>query len=182
MGKKGIIIRVSVIALFLVSLYFVEAGFCGSMVVAEYNDGFGTVDMKSYDAKTVQDALSPMSEKGMTVYKLYYLMDFIFIIFFGAVQIMLIKDVFSFKKSKFISLIIFGVPILRGICDIIENIILLWTLYTYPKISKLAISVAAKFTSAKLVSIKVWIVLIIIGLVWKLILYLKRVTKNGKDN
>lgn len=27
----------------------VEAGFCGSSVVAKYNGGFGTLDMKSYN-------------------------------------------------------------------------------------------------------------------------------------
>ena len=75
MGKNGIIIRVFITLLFLVSLYFVEAGFCGSSVIAKYNDGFGTVDMKNYDVKTVQNALSPMNEKGIAVYKLYYLMD-----------------------------------------------------------------------------------------------------------
>ena len=86
-----------------------------------------------------------MNEKGIAAYKLYYLMDFIF-----------------------------GVPIFRGICDIIENAILLWTLHTYPVINEMAISISAKFTMAKLMSIKVWILLVVIGLVWKLILYLKR--------
>lgn len=174
MGKNGIIIRVFITLLFLVSLYFVEAGFCGSSVVAKYNDGFGTVDMKHYDVKTVQNALAPMNEKGIAVYKLYYLMDFIFILCFGAFQLMLINDVYSFEKSRLITIIIFSVPILRGICDMIENIILLWTLYTYPRINELAISISAKFTSVKLLSIMVWILLIVVGLVWKVILYFKR--------
>lgn len=174
MGKNGIIIRVIITLLFLISLHFVEAGFCGSSVVAKYNDGFGTVDMKYYDVKTVQNALSPMNEKGIAVYKLYYLMDFIFILCFGVFQLMLINDVYSFEKSRLTTIIIFSVPILRGMCDTIENIILLRTLYTYPRINELAISISAKFTSAKLMSIKVWILLIVIGLVWKVILYLKR--------
>lgn len=174
MGKNGIIMRVIVTFLFLVSLYFVEAGFCGSSVVAKYNGGFGTLDMKYYDVKTVQNVLSLMNEKGIAVYKLYYLMDFIFILCFGAFQLMLINDVFSFERSRLTTFIIFSVPILRGICDIIENIILLWTLHTYPRINELAIFISAKFTSVKLMSIKVWILLIVIGLVWKVMLYLKR--------
>ena len=174
MDKNRIIIKAIVTLLFLVSLYFVEAGFCGSSVVAKYNGGFGTLDMKRYDVRTVQNALSPMNEKGIAVYKLYYLMDFIFILFFGAFQIMLINDVFSFERSKLTTIIIFSVPILRGICDIIENIILLRTLYTYPRINELAISISSKFTSAKLICIKAWILLIMIGLVWKIILRFKR--------
>ena len=109
MGKRGIIIRVVITLLFLVSLYFVEAGFCGSSVIAKYNDGFGTVDMKSYDVKTVQNAVSPMNEKGIAVYKLYYLMDFIFVLCFGAFQLMLINDVYSFERSTFITFIICSV-------------------------------------------------------------------------
>lgn len=174
MGKNGIIIRVIITLLFFVTLYLVEAGFCGSTVVAKYNDGFGTLDMKYYDAKIVRSVLSSMSEKGIAVYRLYYLIDFIFIMLFGMFQIMLTNDVFSFKRSRLITFIIFGVPILRGICDMIENIIILWTLHTYPRINDLAISISAKFTSAKLMSIKVWILLIVIGLIWKAILLLKR--------
>ena len=174
MGENGIIIRIIITLLFLISLFFVEAGFCGSSVVAKYNNGFGTIDMKYYDMQTVQNALSPMNEKGIAIYKLYYLMDFIFVLFFGAFQIMLINDVFSFEKNKLTTIIIFSVPILRGMCDTIENIILLWTLYTYPKINELAISISAKFTLVKLMCIKVWILLIVIGLVCKVILFLKR--------
>lgn len=174
MGKNGIIIRALIILLFLVSLYLVEAGFCGSLVVAKYNGGFGTVDMKHYDVKTVQNALSPMNEKGIAVYKLYYLMDFIFILCFGAFQLMLINDVYSFERSRLIKIFIFGIPVFRGICDIIENAILLWTLHTYPRINELAISISAKFTWAKLMSIRVWVLVIVIGLVWRFLLFLKR--------
>ncbi|MDD6038973.1 MAG: hypothetical protein PUD20_09310 [bacterium] len=174
MSKNGMIIRVFITLLFFVSLYFVEAGFCGSSVVAKYNDGFGTFDMKHYDVKTVQNVLSSMNQKGVAVYKRYYFMDFIFVLCFGAFQLMLTNDLFSFERSKLITLIIFGVPIFRGICDIIENAILLWTLHTYPRINELAISISAKFTAAKLMSIRIWALLIVIGLVWKVVLLLKR--------
>ena len=56
--------RVVVAVLFIVSLYFVETGFCGSSVVAGYKGGFGTVDMKEYDVNIVHNAISPMNEKG----------------------------------------------------------------------------------------------------------------------
>ena len=174
MSKKKIVIRVIITLLFLVSLYFVEAGFCGSGVVAEYNGGFGTVDMKSYDVETVQSALSPMSEQGISVYKLYYLMDFIFILFFGIFQLMVTNAVFSLKKSMPVKIIIFGVPVIRGICDIIENIILLKTLYTYPLINETAVSVSAKFTTVKLMCVKVWVLIIIVGLIWKVVTRLRK--------
>ena len=70
--KRKIVSRIVIVALFLISLYFVEAGFCGSSVVAEYNNGFGTLDMKQYDVQSVFTALSPMNEEGLKVYKMYY--------------------------------------------------------------------------------------------------------------
>lgn len=179
MGKKRVIVRIMIVAGFLVSLYFVEAGFCGSSVVAEHNGGFGTVDMKSYDVSVVQKALEPLGEKGMTVYRQYYGADFIFVIFFGAFQLMLSDIAYSWRKKKWISVMVFGVPVLRGICDIVENILLLRTLYTFPKISETAVSISAGFTTAKLLLIRCWVVLLIAGLAWKLILYV-RGRKNDK--
>ena len=175
MGKNGIIIRIAITVLFLISLYFVEAGFCGSSVVAKYNNGFGTLDMKSYNVSMVETALAPMNEEGIMTYKLYYVMDYIFILFFGAFQIMLINDIYHFQKSRIITIIIFGVPILRGICDMIENTILLWTLNTYPKINETAIFISSGFTAAKLICIRIWSVLLVLGLIWKVVLHFIKV-------
>ncbi|MEE1306104.1 MAG: hypothetical protein U0K68_13320 [Agathobacter sp.] len=173
MGKSRIIIRVIITILFLTSLYFVEAGFCGGRVVAKYNNGFGTLDMKHYNPDIVQKVLSSMNHKGIEVYRQYYIMDYIFIIFFGAFQLMIINDVFWFNKNKIISIIIYGAPILRGICDIIENTIILLTLHTYPRINELAISISSRFTSIKLMSIKVWIMLTAIGIAIGMVYRLK---------
>lgn len=182
MGKKRIIVRSLIVVCFLFSWYFVEAGFCGSSVVAEYNDGFGTVDMISYDVSVVRSAMEPLGEEGMTVYKQYYVMDFLFVIFFGAFQLMFSDIAFSWRKKKWISVIIFGVPVLRGVCDIVENVILLRTLCTFPKISETAIFVCAGFTSAKLFLIRCWVVLLAAGFIWKIILCRKAsdIIKNGK--
>ena len=71
MRQNRIIIRVVIVVMFLISLYMTEAGFWGSQVVATYNGGFGTVDMKSYDAEVVRSALAPMGAEGLHVYRLY---------------------------------------------------------------------------------------------------------------
>lgn len=173
MGKKRIIVRIIIVVCFLISLYFVEAGFCGSSVVAEYNGGFGTVDMKSYDASVVRSALEPLGEEGMTVYKQYYVVDFIFVIFFGTFQLMLSDIAYSWRKNKLISVIVFGVPVLRGICDIVENIILLQTLCTFPQVNETAISICAGFTTAKLLLIRCWVVFLAAGILWKIIRHVR---------
>lgn len=174
MGKKGIILRIIITLLFLISLYFVEVGFCGSSVVAKHNGGFGTLDMKTYNVEIVQRALSPMNKEGITVYKLYYLMDYIFILFFGAFQIMLINDAYSFNENRLLKIVIFGIPILRGLCDVIENAILLRTLFTFPRVNEVAISISSYFTQMKLWCIKGWGLLLFVGLIWRIILRIKR--------
>lgn len=45
--------------------------------------------MKKYGIEDVQRGLGKMEETGLHVYRMYYLFDFIFVIFFGAVQCML---------------------------------------------------------------------------------------------
>lgn len=45
--------------------------------------------MKKYGIEDVQRVLGKMEETGLHVYRMYYLFDFIFVIFFGAVQCML---------------------------------------------------------------------------------------------
>ena len=168
MDKQEIILRVIITVLFIISLFFVEAGFCGSSVVAKYNDGFGTLDMKKYNASTVNQVLFSMNRDGIKVYKLYYLMDYIFILFFGAFQIMLICDVYSFNENGMVRSVIIGITVLRGICDMIENGILLRTLFTFPKVNDIAISISAFFTRMKLWCIKVWVVLLVIGIIWRI--------------
>mgnify|MGYP005606737891 FL=1 len=174
MNKREIITRIGIALLFFISLYFVEAGFCGSSVVAKYNNGFGTLDMKKYNVLSVQNVLSTMGQEGIAVYKLYYLMDYIFILFFGLFQIMLIHDVYSFNENRMVKAFIIGIPILRGLCDMIENTILLRTLFTFPKVNEIAISISSFFTQMKLWCIKGWGLLLFIGLAWRMVLHFKK--------
>ncbi len=168
MDKREFFIKIGITVLFFISLYFVEAGFCGSSVVAKYNNGFGTLDMKKYDAMSVQKMLSTMSQEGIRVYKLYYLVDYIFIFFFGVFQIMLIHTVYSFNGNTLVKAVIIGIPVLRGLCDAIENAILLRTLFTFPRVNEIAISISSFFTRTKLWCIKAWGLLLIVGLIWRL--------------
>lgn len=169
MGKDRIIIRIVLVLLFFVSLYLVEAGFCGSSVVAKYNNGFGTLDMKLYDVDMVKQALGPMNAEGLRIYKLYYLMDFIFVIFFGAIQLVMINDIYSFTDSRILAVVVSFVPLFRGICDIIENIILLRSIYIFPRINEVTIMVSSRFTWLKLMSIRLWAVMLVFGILWRFI-------------
>jgi len=64
-----------------------------------------------------------------------------FVLIFSTFQILILNDVYSFRKSIISSVVLFSIPIFRGICDIIENIILLRIVCTYPRINETAISI-----------------------------------------
>lgn len=175
MGKRRkVVLRIIIVVLFIVSLYFVEAGFCGSGVVAEYNNGFGTLDMKKYNVQSVYTALSPMSEEGLNVYRMYYVMDYIFIVFFGLLQVVVTLDIYSFSDNMILKRVFVAVPILRGLFDIVENTILLTTVNSFPSVNETAITISSYFTQAKLISIRVWIGIVLLGIVWRLIRRFKR--------
>lgn len=172
--RRKVISRIIIVVLFLISLYFVEAGFCGSSVVAEYNNGFGTLDMKKYDVQSVFTALTPMSEEGLNIYKMYYGMDYLFVIFFGLLQVVVTLDIYRFSDNMILKRLFVAVPIFRGVCDIVENTILLNTVNSFPSVNETAITVSSYFTQAKLISIRVWIGIVLLGLVWRLIRRIKR--------
>lgn len=173
MDKSAVIVRVVVVLLFLISLFFVEAGFCGSSMVAKYNNGIGTLDMKKYNVQSVKMALSPMNDKGFTIYKFYYVMDYIFIICFGMFQIMITHDIYAFSRNSVLQKVVIAIPILRSIFDIIENAILLRTLFTFPRINETAISVSSCFTQAKLLCIKAWMLVVAAGFIWRFVLHVR---------
>lgn len=53
MRKRKTIIGVVLFILFAVSLYLVDFSKYGSYEVGKYNEGYGTIDMKSYDSDIV---------------------------------------------------------------------------------------------------------------------------------
>lgn len=177
MFKRNVVVGMILFVLFAISLYFVDYSKYGSAEVAKYNEGYGTFDMKTYDCDTVQTVLSKMTTEGIQVYKNYYLVDGIFIIFFGLFQCFISLRTYSFIKGLSPKLFSCFLPIMRGFCDIIENALIYKTLNTFPNIETSMIGVANVFTMIKLWTIRVWIIEIMIGFVWR-ILNRKKKRKN----
>lgn len=156
--------RLLLVALFLVSWYFVELGPYGTRAVAKYNEGYGTFDMKKYGIEDVQRVLGKMEETGLHVYRMYYLFDFIFAIFFGAVQCMLLVELYGAWKHPVVFTVLCLVPVFRGIFDCVENGILLHTLYYAEHIGEMPIRIASFCTQCKLWMIRVWILEVVVGM------------------
>lgn len=179
MGKRKYVRGLIIFVLFIISLYLVDYSRFGSSEVAKYNNGYGTVDMKSYDNEIVYDVLSGMTEDGIKVYKTYYGVDAIFIICFGVFQCFITLQLFNFAMKGARRFFICILPIIRGICDIIENALLYITLCTYPNINVSLVGTANIFTFVKLWTIRLWIVEIIAGIVIRIIC---KIRKNEHDN
>ena len=155
------------ILLFVFAFYWVEFSPWSSTALQNYNNGYGTFDMKSYDAQKVYTVLSDMEPQGFTIYERYFIGDFLIVIGLGGVQILLSLVAYGWAKARWIKGVAIGVPIARGIFDVIENVLLLIVLLGYPTQYPDMIKIASRATTMKLVMIKIWIALILVGLVIK---------------
>ncbi|WP_054742133.1 hypothetical protein [Cellulosilyticum ruminicola] len=178
MGKRRKYLNVMIIILFLLSFYFVEYGVAGSNIVAGYNHGYGTFDMKHYDPSKVACVLSEMSPKGIMTYRWYYVFDFIFIGCLLAIQCMCFMGLFSWWNSTRGKIMVCSIPVLRGLFDMIENIILLNTLFTFPKVNDTVIRISMRCTYAKLWLVKLWLVELIISIVLCIIIKKRKVKED----
>lgn len=170
MRTKNLVIGIILFVLFLCALYIVELGQYGSKEVAKYNAGYGTFDMKHYDSDTVKTVLGKMTPEGIQVYKKYYLMDSIFILFFGLFQCYISYNIYGFLKGNPFQFLSCFLPVVRAICDIVENSLLYQTLCAYPIVNETCIKVANTFTTCKLWTIRLWIAELLIGVVLGIIL------------
>lgn len=162
-GKK--VLWIFVILGFILTLYMVEASSFGSSEVALHNEGYGTFDMKKYDTQVVKEVLEQADTECIHVYHKYYLADFLFILFFGLLQGMISNAVYSGNKLIYRRIAV-SIPIARGIFDVIENILLLVTINNYPEVNAGVIKVASIATQCKLWCIRIWVVLILVGLLY----------------
>ena len=156
-------------------LLMIEVGPYSSNNLSNYNGGYGTFDMKSYDSSTVMQVLNHMEQKGFAIYRGYFIFDYLFILVFGLVQCYLIYLVYGWCKNHKIVKLLYIVPIARGVFDIVENTLLLIVLQSYPKELSQVILIASSATWLKLLMIKVWSGIFVIGIVGSI--YKKRCTK-----
>ena len=155
------------ILLFILAFYWIEFSPWSSSALKNYNNGYGTFDMKSYDAQKVYTVLSDMEPQGFTIYERYFIGDFLFVIGFGGVHILLSLAAYGWAKSRWIKGVAIGVPIARGIFDVVENVLLLIVLLRYPTQYPEMVKIASMATNMKLAMIKIWIVLFLVGLAIK---------------
>lgn len=163
--KRGMKKWIFAIIAFVIALYLVEASPWSSRAVAGYNNGYGTFDMKQYDKENVAEVLADMEEGGVAAYDRYLLMDTIFILAFGWLQILMARDAGDKGKSVLIKRAGVGAALARGGFDLVENILLFLILHAYPNMNGVQIRIAGIATRLKLACIGVWGILFVAGMI-----------------
>lgn len=150
------------IVLFLAALYLAEFSAFSSRAVEMINGGYGTFDMKSYDAKAFLQVMEATTD--MAPYWKYYICDFLFVAAFLNLMIQL-AHAFDGKLAKRLRPISYGLAIIRACLDIIENCILLSQIYSYPDYSQGLIETCNIITTVKFASMFCWVICFIIMLI-----------------
>lgn len=164
---KRKLIQGIIIVLFLLTLYWVEFSSWSSRALSAYNQGYGTFDMKRYDVSTVTEVLAVTSPMGITIYHRYLIGDYLFILAFGALQIMISYNVYKVFNKRPPLLFAIAVPVVRGVADFVENTMIECILLSNPNVSVWQIQCAMIATRIKLVCIAVWGILVVSGLLYR---------------
>ncbi len=166
------------IVIFAITLYLVNYSPWSSTSLRQYNGGYGTFDMKSYDADIVYKVLDVMKPEGFKVYNLYFIGDFLFIIGMGILQIRISAFVFiNFHKNILVK---FGIwlAIAKGIFDTVENTMILVVLNSYPSQMPMIVDIAKTATFLKLKVIILWYIIISVGIMIRIITWLRKLYIN----
>lgn len=174
MKKTNKLLYFFIIIGFLLTLYWVEASPWGSNAAAQCNGGYGTFDMKNYNVDSVTQILEGMTEEGFYIYYHYYIGDYIFIIFFGLLQAIILKGIFGklgadILLGRWVHFFAMGITVLRGVVDFMENTLLVITLMQYPVIHKEMIHIASLCTQIKLWCIRLWLLSVLLGMIMRIV-------------
>ncbi len=170
--KNKKVYRIVITIAFLLSFYWVEFSSWGSSEVEKHNDGYGTFDMKSYDAEIVARQLECMPPDLLESYNKYYFADFGFVLFFGMFQCMISGMLFSKNGNlweRAVRIIMICVSIGRGVFDCIENSLLMITIKSYQTVHTDFIQTASVSTQSKLWCIRIWAAFFAAGFIYRIV-------------
>ena len=158
-------VRVGSVIFLLIALYLVEVSPWGAQSIGAFNGGYGTFDMKHYDAQTVYEVLANYMPEGFIRIRYYYLVDFLFIIAFLTFQIILSTMVYKNIKSQIPRKLFIGVAAIRAIADAVENVLLYFIITSYPSEHVNLVNLSSIATQTKLRMIPLWAALLLIGII-----------------
>lgn len=145
--------RIISIVLFVFALYLTEFSPFSGRAVALINGGYGTFDMKKYDADVFAEVMNVTS--SINIYWKYYICDFLFTAAFLNFMIQMVSG-FNGNFINKVKLLSYVLAVIRGMFDISENIILLNQIYSFPKMNRMLIDTCNVITRIKFHFMRGW--------------------------
>ena len=164
--KKMIRRRIVSIVLFVFGLYLTLLSPFSGRAVALVNGGYGTFDLKKYDADVFVNVMNATSD--VSIYWKYYICDFIFTATFLNFMIQMVRG-FKGEFINKIKVLSYVLAVIRGMLDTIENIILLNQIYSYPNINRMLIDTCNTITRIKFHFMRGWMVCFILMILVQII-------------
>jgi hypothetical protein len=110
-----------------------------------------------------------MEPEGFTIYRLYFIGDFLFAISHLIVQLRLLKFVTrNFQKFTWIKFLVW-IPIVKFIFDLVENTIIIAVLNSYPSEMPSLVKIAQMSTYIKLKADILWYLIVIASIIINII-------------
>ena len=153
-SKKLLRRRIISIALFAFGLYLTLLSPFSERAVAAFNGGYGTFDLKKYNADVFVNVMNATS--NMSACWKYYICDFIFTLVFLNYMIQILNG-FNGKFINKVKAFSYVLAVIRGLLDMSENIILLNQIYSYPEINRMLIDACNAITRIKFHFMRGWI-------------------------
>lgn len=165
--------------LFIISYTLINGSIIGVAKLKQISGGTGILDMQLfYSAEDAYQLFNDLSEEGRAFYKNFIaLQDFVFPVlytfFFTTLNTFFLSKLFSSSKTiKTLSLL----PILGGLCDYIENILILFMISLFPKELIIVANISSIFTFVKFIIFIYNIALVLIASIMLFIRFKRKKT------
>lgn len=156
--NKIIICRILVILVFILTLLIMRGNESEFLI---YSEGADMLDMRfGYEAKDVYEMFQRLEMEGRFLYIRLLLIDFLFIVSFALIQNYLLKRIMGRCMLNTKWRFMLSLSYLRGLFDIIENILILVLLISFPSRFPRLVTVCSFVTSLKFVMLALWLIAI----------------------
>lgn len=161
--KRKKIVTVIVFILLLVIMRRYEMIFLSHGITHSPDMRFG------YSSNDIYSMFHIFGSSGKSIFVQYFLADYVFIIFFTAIQIYILRWAMGTKLEKKKAQLFMVIPYLRGTFDVIENTLFIFLILQLPKEIPAVVAVMSFITQMKFIIYGVWFVEVAAAFVFRLI-------------
>lgn len=116
-----------------------------------------------YSPAEVESVLGSLGAEGRSLYVRALLVDFLFVIAFAAGLGLPLAYLLPRATERVPVRALALAPVVAGACDYVENLVLLYSISTYPDVSGALVAVASVFTSLKVLLLPVSMLVLLVA-------------------